>query len=209
MTLEVINSAAPLVIDAMANATDPAQSLAPPLDLKTYIPFFSFLGAAAGGIIAALTQTQIARFNANRSDVSRLAIRKEEVISEGVLELIRLDPCKKQDGETNQLALRSANSIKLFLDQAGLADKKLEEAVENLIHLYSCVDNPSMDEELVDRLINLKNQDDDASKVSWQRLEDLLERLEDARSEVLIAARSLIANDRARLRDQSPRNQLS
>jgi hypothetical protein len=206
MTLQAMNSAAPLLIDAAANATDAINPQATPLDLKAYIPLFSFLGAAAGGIIAALAQTRIARLNADNSNTSRLAVRKEEVISEGVLELIRLDPYKKQDGEANQLALRAANSIKLFLDKEEIADRKLEGAVEHLIHIYACVVSPSMDEELVDRLMILKNPDVDAESITSRRLEELLELLQQARLEVLWAARSLIAQDRLKLRDQLSRN---
>lgn len=204
MTLQVVDSAAPLVIDAVANATDAAKLLSAPLDLKAYIPIFSFLGAAVGSIIVALAQARIARFNADRSDRSRLAVRKEEVISEGVLELINLDPHDRRDGEKNQSALRSANSVKLFLSEESAVDKKLEEAVDEFVYCYSCVANPNVDEELVERIQALKDPDIDAGNLSMKRLEELLERLDDARSKILSAARSSIANERSCLRRPSP-----
>jgi hypothetical protein len=204
MTLQVVDSAAPLVIDAAANATDASKSLTAPFDLKTYIPIFSFLGAAVGSIIVAFAQAWIARFNADRSDRSRLAVRKEEVISEGVLELIKLDPHDRRDGEKNQSALRSANSIKLFLSEESAVDKKLEEAVDEFVYCYSCVVDPNVDEELIERIQVLKDPDIDANSLSMERLEELLERLDDARSQILSAARSSIANERSSLRRPSP-----
>lgn len=194
----------PLVHDAAAAVvTGSENAISSQFDLRTYIPVFSFLGAACGSIFAVFAQTWIAKFNADRSDISRQAARKEEIVSEGTLELIRLDPYKNRDGEANQSALRSANSVKLFLDKDSPNDQRLEEAIENLVHLYSCVIDPSLDEELVDRLMILKDPDSDASSVSMERLEDLLERLDVARSEVLAAARLLIADDRARLQRKS------
>lgn len=194
----------PLLLDAATAAvTSSANAISNQFDLKTYIPVFSFLGAACGSIFAVFAQTRIARFNADRSDRSRQAARKEEIVSEGTLELIRLDPYKNKDGESNQSALRSANSVKLFLDKDSPNDQRLEEAIENLVHLYSCVVNPSLDEELVDKLMILKDPDSDASSVSMERLENLLEQLDDARSEVLAAARLLIADDRAKLQKKS------
>lgn len=204
MTLQVVDSAAPLVIDAAANATDAAKSLTAPFDLKTYIPVFSFLGAAVGSIIVAFAQAWIARFNADRSDRSRLAVRKEEVISEGVLELIKLDPHDRRDGKKNQSALRSANSIKLFLSEESADDKKLEEAVNEFVHCYSCVVDPNMDEELIERIQALNDPDIDADNLSRERLEELLERLDDTRSKILSTARLLMANERSRLRRSSP-----
>lgn len=75
--------------------------------------------------------------------------------------------------------------------------------MDTLIHLYSCIANPSQDEELVDRIMSLEDPDSDASSIEIERLEDLLELLEDARTEALMAARELIADDRARLQSQS------
>ncbi|WP_157910890.1 hypothetical protein [Vulcanococcus limneticus] len=192
-----------MALDAVVAATGSTKSTTGQLDLRVYIPLFSFVGALCGSIVAAFAQVQIARFNADRSDRSRLAARREEIVSEGILGLIRLDPCSKKDGEANQLALRSANSIKLFLDDNRMADKRLEESVDTLIHLYSCIANPSQDEELVDRIMSLEDPDSDASSIEIERLEDLLELLEDARTEALMAARELIADDRARLQSQS------
>jgi hypothetical protein len=198
-----MDSTAHMALDAAATAIGSAKSTAEQLDLKVYIPLFSFIGAACGSIIAAFAQVRIARFNADRSDRSRLAVRKEEVVSEGILELIRLDPLNKKDGEAIQRALRSANSIKLFLDRGRMTDKRLEDSVDHYIHLYSCIIDPSQDEQLVGRLMTLKNPDADASGIAMERLEDLLELLEDARTEALIAARELIADERARLQSQS------
>jgi len=203
MTLEVIDSAAPLVIDAIANASDAAKSPAASLDLKAYIPLFSFAGAAVGSIIVALAQCLIARFNANRSDISRLSVRKEEVISEAVLELIRLDPYKRRDGEKNQSALRPANSIKLFLNEESSADRKLEEAVDELVYCYSCAVDPNADELLIERIQMLNDTDANANRLSTERLDELLERFDGARSQILSAAKASIADERARIRRRS------
>ena len=204
MTLQVFASAAPLVIDATANATDATRSLTAPLDLRLSISIFSFFGGIAGSSIVAFAQTWIARFNADRSDRSRLAVRKEEVISEGVLELIKLDPHDRHDGEKRQSALRSASSIKLFLSEESAADKKLEEVVDEFVYCYSCVINPSVDQELIERIQVLKDTDTDANNLELERFEELLERLDDARFKILSTARSLIANERSMLRRPSP-----
>jgi len=50
----------------------------------------------------------------------------------------------------------------------------------------------------------LKDPDIDAGNLSMERLEELLERLDDARSKILSAARSSIANERSCLRRPSP-----
>jgi hypothetical protein len=198
-----MDSTAHLALDAVVAATGSTKETADQLDLKVYIPVFSFFGALIGGILAAFAQVQVARLNADRSDRSRLAVRREEIVSEGVLGLIRLDPYDKKDGEVYQLALRSANSIKLFLDSDRDADKRLEEAVDNFVYQYIRMANPSQDDELVDKIRNLENPDRDAFLIEMEWSDELLELLEHARTEVLMAARKLIADDRKRLQSQS------
>jgi hypothetical protein len=202
-----MDSTSHFALDAVVAATGSTKETAGQLDLKNYIPVFSFFGALIGGILAAFAQVQVARFNADRSDRSRLAVRREEIVSEGVLGLVRLDPFNKKDGEVYQLALRSANSIKLFLDGDRGADKRLEKALDDLVYHYNLLAYPNQDDELDNKIRNLENPDPNASLIEMERemdrLDELRELLEHARTEVLMAARKLIADDRKRLQSQS------
>jgi hypothetical protein len=203
MTIEVINSAASVVIDSMSNMTDASMPLTESWDLKAYIPLFSFLGAAVGSGTGALVQAWIAMFNADRSESSRLAVRKEEIISEGVLELMRLDPHRKQDNPQNHTALRHASSIKLFLDPNREADHKLESIIDELVHCYVCIVDPNLDEELVEEIHLLLDIERDAEGLSESRRDELLDRLDEARAQILPAARSCIADAKARRLQQT------
>ena len=169
-------------------------------------PVLGFGGAVAGAVIGARGQKKATQqtieleYNkiqrqASQQSLARLRARKEDVISERIVELLISSDPELNARPDYRSIVRAVHSIQLFLDLASREDRILNGAIQELALAARSFLSPEEDDLFVSRLSGLQSRGLDAEALDFQlaRDEEMHKQLLACQGKVIAATQSFLS----------------